>query len=126
MKIVKPGADGNLVAYDANGQLKRPTILPKAADLATLIQRFQNQAAAIMDKLEEDDELSIEKKANTLKTLAGILPMLEQAELARETRVGKKNVKDLTSAELKKLASGILKGQDLIGAGETDEELTDE
>lgn len=108
MKIVKVLANGTLETRDANGQIIRPTLLPRSTDLASLIQRFQDQVASVMTDLEASTDLSVEKKAATLKTLASTLPMLEQAELARETRIGKKNIKDLTSGELKKLAAGIL------------------
>ena len=108
MKIVKAKPDGTLETRDSNGQLIRPTVLPRSTDLASLIQRFQDQVASVMSDLEAASDLSVEKKAATLKTLASVLPLLEQAELARETKVGAKNIKDLTSNELKKLASGIL------------------
>lgn len=97
-----------MTTRDANGQVIQPTLVPAPTDLASIKQRFMNLVGSAVSELETDSDLTVDKKANAIKTLAAVIPLLEQAELAQQTRIDKKNVKDLTYDELKQLASNVL------------------
>lgn len=108
MKIVKAGG------VNRNNQLtvgggRRPTVV-RVTDLATLIQRFYSLVERALNELESGDELG-PREINAMVSLAKTLPLLEQAELARDTKVNEKSIKDLSNQELKKLAGRILKSR---------------
>lgn len=98
-----------IVRRDKFGQVLEPTqVLEPVEDLPALIERFYRLVGRSLKDLESAEVLE-SKEINALVNLGKLLPQLEQAELTRQTKINKKNVKDLGTEELKQLAAKYLK-----------------
>ena len=79
----------------------------RQSDLASLLQRMYGAVDKALRALEDEEKMGA-REINSLVSLAKVLPLLEQAEMARETKISGKALKDMSSTELRKLAGKVL------------------
>lgn len=73
---------------------------------ADLLSRVYNVADELVTMLENgDDPTAIQKRADSVKSIAKTLPLLQQAERNAVTQIKHKALEDLTDAELVKLVA---------------------
>lgn len=117
MKIIRRDKYGQLVEV--------PEVLEPVEDLPALIERMYRIVGRSLRELEKVPELG-SKEINALVSLGKLLPMLEQAELTRQTKINRKSVKDLSHTELKKLATRVLRADAKRMKALTGEQSSDE
>lgn len=92
---------------DRNGQFDADPRITRQSDLASLLQRMYGAVDKALTSLEDEKKMG-PREINSLVSLAKVLPLLEQAEMARETKISGKSLKDMSSNELRKLAGKVL------------------
>lgn len=99
---VPPDKESGVPADDIVQPLSRRPAIRRVTEYSRIVQNFYELTDKAITQLSEFEELGV-KEIAAIAQLAKTLPLLERAEQSRKKRFGVKDIKELSTEELKRL-----------------------